>query len=91
MCSLPHGGESCASDSHVDVECTIVRPSVTGLWVDSVRKGRPLRSERGRCRYGLYKKQQTSIFRDQNQARCQRRNVYLANTTNNRKMIVTSR
>lgn len=88
MCSSPHSGESCASDSHVDVECTIVR--LTGLWVASVREARPLESERGQCQHGLYKKQQKSIFRDHVQARSQRSNVYLANTTNNQKMIVTS-
>lgn len=59
MCSSPHSGESCANDSHVDVECTIVRPSVTGLWVASVREARPLESDRGQCRHGLYKKQKS--------------------------------
>lgn len=45
-------GESCASDFHDDVECTIVRPSATGLWVASIREARPLMSDEGNAGMG---------------------------------------
>lgn len=49
----PTSGESCASYSHVDVECTIVRASATGLWVASVREARPLKGDEGNAGMGL--------------------------------------
>jgi len=48
----PIDGESCASDFQSDVECTMVRPSATGLWTASVREARPLMSDEGNAGMG---------------------------------------
>lgn len=36
----------------VNVECTIVRPTATGLWVASVRDARPLMIDEGNAGIG---------------------------------------
>lgn len=43
--------------STVNVECTIVRPSATGLWVASVRESRPLMSDEGNAGMGCTSRQ----------------------------------
>lgn len=71
----PPGGESCASDSHVDVECTIVRPSATGQWVACVREARPLMSDEGNAGMGCTRRKQNQFSETKTKPDATDRNV----------------
>lgn len=50
LVALQMASRTLVSDFHDNVECTIVRPSATGLWVlqvASVREARPLMNDEG--------------------------------------------